>query len=45
MITLKDAFLFTDGRYFLQAEKQLDKCVDGIDLRLTNTELAIAIGR
>ncbi|KAG6334211.1 hypothetical protein ID866_4882 [Astraeus odoratus] len=25
VVTLKDAFLFTDGRYFLQAEKQLDK--------------------
>lgn len=24
VITLKDAFLFTDGRYFLQAAKQLD---------------------
>ncbi|GLB39134.1 putative peptidase M24B family protein [Lyophyllum shimeji] len=24
VITLQDAFLFTDGRYFLQAEKQLD---------------------
>ncbi|KIP01838.1 hypothetical protein PHLGIDRAFT_32417 [Phlebiopsis gigantea 11061_1 CR5-6] len=24
VITIKDAFLFTDGRYFLQAEKQLD---------------------
>ncbi|KAL4254344.1 putative Xaa-Pro aminopeptidase P [Abortiporus biennis] len=24
VVTLKDAFLFTDGRYFLQAEKQLD---------------------
>ncbi|CAL1708592.1 unnamed protein product [Somion occarium] len=24
IVTLKDAFLFTDGRYFLQAEKQLD---------------------
>lgn len=27
VVTLKDAFLFTDGRYFLQAEKQLDSCV------------------
>ncbi|KZT70390.1 putative Xaa-Pro aminopeptidase P [Daedalea quercina L-15889] len=25
VITQNDAFLFTDGRYFLQAEKQLDK--------------------
>ncbi|KAI6131463.1 peptidase M24, structural domain-containing protein [Pisolithus croceorrhizus] len=25
VVTLKDAFLFTDGRYFLQAEQQLDK--------------------
>ncbi|KAI0075951.1 Creatinase/aminopeptidase [Panus rudis PR-1116 ss-1] len=25
IVTLKDAFLFTDGRYFLQAEKQLDQ--------------------
>ncbi|KAJ7484326.1 putative Xaa-Pro aminopeptidase P [Mycena latifolia] len=25
IITPKDAFLFTDGRYFLQAEQQLDK--------------------
>lgn len=25
MVTQNDAFLFTDGRYFLQAEKQLDK--------------------
>jgi hypothetical protein len=25
VVTLKDAFLFTDGRYFLQAEKQLDR--------------------
>ncbi|KAG6866506.1 hypothetical protein C0991_003050 [Blastosporella zonata] len=25
VVTPKDAFLFTDGRYFLQAEKQLDK--------------------
>jgi Xaa-Pro aminopeptidase len=25
IVTLKDAFLFTDGRYFLQAEKQLDE--------------------
>ncbi|KAJ6600013.1 putative Xaa-Pro aminopeptidase P [Mycena vulgaris] len=25
VITPKDAFLFTDGRYFLQAEQQLDK--------------------
>ncbi|KAG5651634.1 hypothetical protein H0H81_007977 [Sphagnurus paluster] len=25
VVTLKEAFLFTDGRYFLQAEKQLDK--------------------
>jgi hypothetical protein len=24
-VTNKNAFLFTDGRYFLQAEKQLDK--------------------
>jgi hypothetical protein len=39
VVTLTDAFLFTDGRYFLQAEKQLDQsafwqllrwtCVDG----------------
>lgn len=27
VVTLKDAYLFTDGRYFLQAEKQLDQCV------------------
>lgn len=27
VITLKDAFLFTDGRYFLQAEKELDQWV------------------
>ena len=27
IVTLKDAFLFTDGRYFLQAEKQLDSYV------------------
>ncbi|KAI0938502.1 hypothetical protein AcV5_000173 [Taiwanofungus camphoratus] len=25
IVTSKDAFLFTDGRYFLQAEKQLDQ--------------------
>lgn len=25
VVTLKDAFLFTDGRYFLQAEQQLDE--------------------
>ncbi|KAH7924378.1 Creatinase/aminopeptidase [Leucogyrophana mollusca] len=25
VVTLKDAFLFTDGRYFLQAEQQLDR--------------------
>lgn len=25
IVTLNDAFLFTDGRYFLQAEKQLDQ--------------------
>lgn len=25
IITLNNAYLFTDGRYFLQAEKQLDK--------------------
>ncbi|KAI9568021.1 Creatinase/aminopeptidase [Boletus coccyginus] len=25
IVTLKDAFLFTDGRYFLQAEQQLDE--------------------
>lgn len=25
VVTQNDAFLFTDGRYFLQAEKQLDK--------------------
>lgn len=25
VVTLKQAFLFTDGRYFLQAEQQLDK--------------------
>ncbi|KAF9236072.1 peptidase M24, structural domain-containing protein [Melanogaster broomeanus] len=25
IVTLKDAFLFTDGRYFLQAEQQLDR--------------------
>ncbi|EGO03418.1 hypothetical protein SERLA73DRAFT_174889 [Serpula lacrymans var. lacrymans S7.3] len=25
IVTLKDAYLFTDGRYFLQAEQQLDK--------------------
>ncbi|OBZ77612.1 putative Xaa-Pro aminopeptidase P [Grifola frondosa] len=25
VVTLKDAYLFTDGRYFLQAEKQLDQ--------------------
>jgi hypothetical protein len=24
-VTNKEAFLFTDGRYYLQAEKQLDK--------------------
>jgi hypothetical protein len=28
VVTLKDAFLFTDGRYFLQAEKQLDRSLD-----------------
>lgn len=27
VVTLTGAFLFTDGRYFLQAEKQLDQCV------------------
>jgi hypothetical protein len=27
IITLDEAFLFTDGRYFLQAEKQLDRCL------------------
>lgn len=27
VITTKAAFLFTDGRYFLQAEQQLDQCV------------------
>jgi hypothetical protein len=25
IITLRDAFLFTDGRYFLQASEQLDR--------------------
>jgi len=25
IVTLEKAFLFTDGRYFLQAEKQLDE--------------------
>lgn len=25
VVTLKNAFLFTDGRYFLQAEQQLDE--------------------
>lgn len=28
IVTLNDAFLFTDGRYFLQAETQLDQCVE-----------------
>lgn len=27
VVTLQHALLFTDGRYFLQAEQQLDKCV------------------
>lgn len=27
IVTSKDAYLFTDGRYFLQAEEQLDKSV------------------
>jgi len=27
VVTLTNAYLFTDGRYFLQAEQQLDKCV------------------
>ena len=27
-MTKDRAYLFTDGRYFLQAEKQLDKSVD-----------------
>ena len=26
LVTLDNAYLFTDGRYFLQAEQQLDKC-------------------
>jgi hypothetical protein len=29
IVTNKEAFLFTDGRYFLQAEKQLDKLAAG----------------
>jgi hypothetical protein len=27
VVTADDAYLFTDGRYFLQAEQQLDRCV------------------
>ena len=27
VVTPSGAYLFTDGRYFLQAEKQLDQCV------------------
>jgi Xaa-Pro aminopeptidase len=27
IVTLTEAFLFTDGRYFLQAEQQLDSYV------------------
>ncbi|KAG1748032.1 peptidase M24, structural domain-containing protein [Suillus occidentalis] len=29
IITLRDAFLFTDGRYFLQASQQLDRYLTG----------------
>lgn len=33
IVTEKEAFMFTDGRYFLQAEKQLD---ESVDLRVSN---------
>ena len=33
IVTLDNAFLFTDGRYFLQAEKQLDSCVPSLHYR------------
>jgi hypothetical protein len=35
-VTHKDAYLFTDGRYFLQAEKQLDKLAS-IDSLISNS--------
>ena len=30
IVTIEEAFLFTDGRYFLQAERQLDEYADFI---------------
>lgn len=34
VVTLQDAFLFTDGRYFLHAEQQLDKYVSDYTRRM-----------
>jgi len=44
IITLDKAFLFTDGRYFLQAEKQLDEYVS-VCLLLSGTNAFAGIGR
>jgi len=44
IVTLDKAYLFTDGRYFLQAGKQLDEYVDRHLLGETLAEYDAVIG-
>jgi Xaa-Pro aminopeptidase len=37
IVTKDKAYLFTDGRYFLQAEQQLDKSVESCSISTSQT--------
>jgi hypothetical protein len=39
VITHDEAYLFTDGRYFLQAEQQLDR-YEGLQLHMLTPDVA-----